>query len=262
MSRDHVAAGDAGHVAVTDRGRVRHIRLQRPDKINALNAAMMAGIANGVSGADGEATDLIVLSGEGTRGFCAGADIAEFAQGAAALERQEHALVAMIEAFATTPLPVAVLAHGRTLGAGGTLMTLADLVIAADDLSYGFPEIRFGMYPVIVHGALMYKLSQAQAAQLCLSGRTLDARQAMDLGLVTSIVPRAQFDADGGQALRFFTDRAVALKIAKRAWRQGDAGAALGARVRALAPLMLENFGHPDVQARIATALGPAKAGG
>ena len=246
-------------VVVEDRDRVRHVRLNRPDKINALNAVMMNGIAEAVSRADPARTDLVVLSGEGPRGFCAGADIAEFAQGAAALETQEHALVAMIEAFARTPLPVAVMAHGRALGAGGTLMTLADLVIASDDLSFGFPEIRFGMYPVIVHGALMYKLSEAQSAQLCLSGRTLGAQEAMTLGLVTRIVPRAAFDTEAPEALRFFAERAVALKIGKRAWRQGDAGATLGARVRALAPLMLENFAHPDVQARIATALGPAR---
>ena len=246
-------------VVVEDRDRLRHVHLNRPDKINALNAAMMRAIADAVAHADPGRTDLVVLSGEGPRGFCAGADIAEFAQGAAALETQEHALVDMIEAFAGTPLPVAVLAHGRALGAGGTLMTLADLVIASDDLSFGFPEIRFGMYPVIVHGARMYKLSEAQSAQLCLSGRTLGAQEAMTLGLVTRVVQRATFDTDARDALRFFAERAVALKIGKRAWRQGQAGATLGARVRALAPLMLENFAHPDVQARIATALGPAR---
>jgi enoyl-CoA hydratase/carnithine racemase len=81
----------------------------------------------------------------------------------------------------------------------------------------------------------------------------------MTLGLVTRIVPRAAFDTEATEALAFFAERAVALKIGKQAWRQGNAGATLGARVRALAPLMLENFAHPDVQARIATALGPVR---
>jgi enoyl-CoA hydratase/carnithine racemase len=213
----------------------------------------------GVATADDTALDAIVLMGEGPRGFCAGADVGEFAQGEAMLARQEHALVAMIDAFALTPLPVLLLAYGRTLGAGGTLMTLADVVIAADDLSFGFPEIRFGMYPAIVHGALMYKLSAAQAAQLSYSGRSLTAQQAQDLGLVTQVVPRADIDAGGGPWLAYYLERRMALAIGKRAWRQGNAGATLGARVRALAPLMLENFAHPDVQARIATALGPVR---
>lgn len=246
-------------VRVEDRDRVRHITLNRPEKINALDAAMMLAIAIALSGVDVQRHDAIVLSGEGERGFCAGADIAEFSQGVDSLARQEHALVAMIEAFALCQVPIAVMAHGRALGAGGTLLTLADLAIVADDLSFGFPEIRFGMYPAIVHASLMYKLSAAQAAQLCLSGRSLDAAQAMDLGLVTRIVPRADWTQARREQWNFFAERRPALAIAKRAWLHDGAGDRLGRRVRALAPLMIENFQHPDVQAKIARALGGSR---
>ena len=248
-------------VVIAERDRVRFIRLQRPDKINALNAAMMIDIAQAVATADDSALDAIVLAGEGPRGFCAGADVGEFAQGEAMLARQEHALVAMIDAFALTPLPVLLLAYGRTLGAGATLMTLADVVIAADDLSFGFPEIRFGMYPAIVHGALMYKLSAAQAAQLSYSGRSLTAQQAQDLGLVTQVVPRADIDAGGGQWLEYYLERRMALAIGKRAWQQSRAGAQLSSRVHALAPLMVENFTDAAVQRMVARMFGPARPG-
>jgi len=247
-------------VVVEDRDRVRTIRLRRPDKINALNAAMMLDIAQGVASADDTALDAIVLMGEGPRGFCAGADVGEFAEGEAPLARQEHALVAMIDAFALTPLPVLLLAYGRTLGAGGTLMTLADVVIAADDLSFGFPEIRFGMYPAIVHGALMYKLSAAQAAQLGYSGHSLTAQQAQDLGLVTQVVPRADIDAGGGPWLAYYLERRMALAIGKRTWQQSRAGAQLSSRVHALAPLMIENFRDAAVQGMLARMFGPAPA--
>ncbi|HPU52472.1 MAG TPA: enoyl-CoA hydratase/isomerase family protein [Burkholderiaceae bacterium] len=249
----------AALVAVSDHDRVRSIRLQRADKINALNAAMMVEIAQAVATADDASLDAIVLTGEGPRGFCAGADIGEFAQGEAMLVRQEHALVAMIDAFALTPLPVLLLAHGRTLGAGGTLMTLADVVIAADDLAFGFPEIRFGMYPAIVHGTLMYKLSAAQAAQLSYSGRSLGAQQAQDLGLVTQVVPRAEIDAGGGPWLAYYLERRMAMAIGKRAWVQSRAGAQLSARVHALAPLMVENFRDAAVQGMVERMFGPAR---
>jgi enoyl-CoA hydratase len=186
-----------------------------------------------VAGADAAALDAIVLTGEEPR-VLRERRRSEFAQGEAPLARQEHALVAMIDAFALTPLPVLLLAYGRTLGAGGTLMTLADVVIAADDLSFGFPEIRFGMYPAIVHGALMYKLSAAQAAQLSYSGRSLNAQQTQDLGLVTQVVPRADLDSGGGPWLAYYLERRMAL--ARQAdLQQSHAGAQL-TRGYALAP--------------------------
>ena len=131
-------------IEVRDEDGVRWIRLRRPEKANALDAAMMQAVAGAVDGAHAGATELVALCGEGDRGFCAGADIAEFAQGVERLRAQEHALVSMIDALSRTPIPVCALVHGRALGAGGVLLTLADLAIAADDLSFGFPEIRAG----------------------------------------------------------------------------------------------------------------------
>ncbi|HWS74734.1 MAG TPA: enoyl-CoA hydratase/isomerase family protein, partial [Quisquiliibacterium sp.] len=121
-------------VEVRDEAGLRWIRLQRPEKVNALNAAMMHRIAEALSGVP-EGTTMVVLSGEGPKGFCAGADISEFSQGVEQLAGQEHALVAMIDAMSRARVPVCVLAHGRTFGAGGILLTLADAAIAADDLS-------------------------------------------------------------------------------------------------------------------------------
>jgi len=242
-------------IEVRDEDGVRWIRLRRPEKANALDAAMMQAVAGAVDGAHAGATELVALCGEGDRGFCAGADIAEFAQGVERLRAQEHALVSMIDALSRTPIPVCALVHGRALGAGGILLTLADLAIAADDLSFGFPEIRFGMYPVIVHASLRYRLTAATAAQLCLSGRLLGAHETVSLGLVTQVVPRQGFDAHCRKWLAFYRERAAALAIAKRAWATEGRGELLRARVRELAPLMIENFGQPGVRDRIAAAL-------
>ncbi len=251
----------AGAIEVRDAQQLRRIRLRRPDKVNALNAAMMQAIADAVRGADPAAVDLIVIDGEGGKGFCAGADIAEFSQGVDRLARQEEALLAMIEALAGASVPVCVCAHGRSFGAGGILLALADLALVADDLSFGFPEIRFGMYPVIVHAALAYRLPVAQAAQLCLSGRLLDAERSRDLGLATLILPRADFEAGCERWIAFYRERATALAMSRQAWRFERRDEALRTRLDALAPLMLENFSGPGVRERIAAVLGgPAPA--
>ena len=73
------------------------------------------------------------------------------------------------------------------------VVALCDLVIAADNLMLGLPEIRFNMYPVIVHAVLEEKISPALAFQLCATGRLLAATEARTLGLVTDVVPVAQF---------------------------------------------------------------------
>lgn len=242
-------------VSVRDEAKTRFIRLERPAKANALDAAMMRAIAEAVAGAARAGIELIVLSGSGDRGFCAGADIAEFSQGVERLEGQEHALLAMIDSLTSTPVPICVLARGKALGAGGILLTLADLVVASDDLSFGFPEIRFGMYPVIVHAALIYRLPESQAAQLCLSGRLLDAMEARALGLVTHIVPQAEFEARSAELVAFHRDRSAALRIAKRAFAAGEAGQRVRERARSIAPLMIENYQAPGVRARIEAVL-------
>src|SRR5690606_33529541 len=111
---------------------------------------------------------LIVIQGAGPRGLCAGADVVEVAQGGVALEAQLDALSAVVLALEGSAVPIGVLAHGRCFGAGGMLVALADLVLAADDLSLGFPEVAIGLYPAMVHAVLRTRLAETLAAQLSL----------------------------------------------------------------------------------------------
>lgn len=242
-------------VRTSDAQGVRRVVLARPDKANALDAAMMTALAAAARGAAAAGCRLIVLQGDSPKGFCAGADIAEFARGEAELRAQEHALLDMIDALAATPLPLLALAHGRTLGAGGILTSLADVVLAADDLSFGFPEIRFNMYPVIVHAALMQKVPGPFAAQLCATGRLLDAREALAAGLVSEVLPGADFAAAAEERLRFYAERHAALEMARRARRVTVPDTALRARLAELAPMMTENYRRPGVRETIASFL-------
>lgn len=242
-----------GRVRTSDAAGVRRVALARPEKANALDAAMMTAVASAARGAAQAGCRLLVLHGDSPKGFCAGADIAEFARGEEALHAQEHALLDMIDALARTPLPVLALAHGRTLGAGGILTSLADIVLAADDLSFGFPEIRFNMYPAIVHAALMQKVPGPFAAQLCATGRLLDAREALAAGFVSEVLPAAGFAAAAEERLRFYVDRHAALEMARRARRLTVPDSALRARLAELAPMMMENYRRPGVRATIAS---------
>lgn len=180
-------------------------------------------------------------------------------QGEDYLKAQEHALCDPIDALADSPLPVFMLAHGRTLGAGGILVSLADVVLAADNLLLGFPEIRFNMYPVIVHAALMQKLSGPIASQLCTTGRLLNAAEAQAAGLVSEVLPTPSFDADAASRVRFFSERRAALAMAKRAARATVPIEPLRQRLALLTPMIMENYGRPGVQETIASYLAGRK---
>ena len=231
---------------------IRSIVIDRVEKANALTADMMVALADAIA-ADSDAR-IVLIEGRGTAGFCAGADIAEFLQGDAYLERQEEGLKAIVASLATSPRPVLVAVHGRTLGAGVLIASLCDLVVAADNLAFGLPEIRFNMYPVMVQAALEEKVSEAVAFQLCATGRLLDAAEARSLGLVSDIVPAAAFATSVAERAAFYRDRIEALLIGRRA-KAVRAGSDVQARIARLAPLMHENFNRPGVRETIARYL-------
>ena len=119
----------ANHIERSRDGTILHLILARLGKINALNAEMMMELATAVVECATADTQLLVISGTGERGFCAGADIKEFLQGPRALEAQERGLRAVISALSQSPVPVLSLLHGRTMGAGVMIAALSDLVL-------------------------------------------------------------------------------------------------------------------------------------
>lgn len=232
-----------------DEGGIRRILLNRPDKANALTAEMMHALAAAVRGGSG--ADIILVEGQCERGFSAGADIAEFLQGSEHLQRQEEGLKDIVSAFSESPRPIIAAIHGRTLGAGVLITALCDLAIAADNLQFGLPEIRFNMYPVIVHAVLEEKISPALAFQLCATGRLLEANEARTLGLITDVVPTASFAAGLVDRVAFYHKSAEAIAIGRRALRISRPSA-INERFVRLAPLMHENFSRPGVRETIA----------
>lgn len=206
-------------IQVSDESGVRHVHLMRPDKQNALTAAMMKDIAAAARGAAAAGNTLLAISAPGARNFCAGADLVEFSSGNAGLAAQEEGLHALIHALHDLPLPVLVLAHGNALGAGSLLVTLADHTLVSDDFAFGFPEIQLKLYPVLMHAVLLDRISNALAQQLCGSGRILNAEQAQAMGFVSEILPSASFEAAVVGRVAHYAGRSHALAVGKRAAR-------------------------------------------
>ncbi|OYD81944.1 enoyl-CoA hydratase/isomerase family protein [Azospirillum brasilense] len=232
---------------IRDDGDLRRITLNRPAKINALDTATLRALADAVESAPAAGAALMVIDGIGPRGFCAGGDVAEMGRGADAFAAQEEALRAAMQALHGSAVPVISVVHGRTLGAGCIVACLSDLVLGADDVQFGFPEMRFGLYPAFVHAALTERLPGALAFQILVGGRMMDAAEAYGFGFLTEILPAEGF-ADAAEArIAYYRDRLDALAAGRRILRMENRPS-MAEKTERLAPLLAENHAAPSVR--------------
>ncbi len=166
------------------------VTIDRPAALNALNAAILADLAAAFVRLDADPTcRAIVLTGAGGRAFAAGADIKAMASaGPDTIEAVGG--FGHWQTLAAVGLPVVAAVRGFALGGGCELALLCDIVIAGDDATLGQPEIKLGVIP----GAggtqrLTRAIGKARAMELVLTGRSIDAREAERLGLVSQVVP-------------------------------------------------------------------------
>lgn len=168
------------------------VTINRPDKLNALNWALVAELADELDALDqDEAIRCIVLTGAGNKAFAAGADIAEMAN-KTAVEMAAGGFDSWDRIRRIhTPLIAAV--AGYALGGGNELVMHADMIVASEKAQFGQPEILIGVMP----GAggtqrLTRTIGKYRAMELCLTGRRATAQEMYDWGMINRIVPDGQ----------------------------------------------------------------------
>ncbi len=179
------------NIIVETRGRVGLIRLNRPQALNALNAALMRELSAAVDAfeADDNIGCMIVTGSE--KAFAAGADIKEMAD-KSFTDVYFADFCASWHRVAAARKPVIAAVAGFALGGGCELAQQCDLIIAADNAKFGQPEIRLGIIPGIGGTQrLTHAIGKAKAMDLILSGRMMDAAEAERSGLVARVVPLA-----------------------------------------------------------------------
>jgi enoyl-CoA hydratase len=213
------APAPASAAAASDLPGVALVTLQRPEALNALSFALLDELATALEAlAADSACRAIVITGSGDRAFAAGADIRE-------LEPQTSATLTASGAFtawdriAAIGLPLIAAVRGFALGGGCELAMACDMLVAAEDASFGQPEIRLGVMP----GAggtqrLTRAIGKARAMEMILTGRTMTAGEADLHGLITRIVPApATVDAALELAARIAAMPPLAVRAAKAA---------------------------------------------
>ena len=235
MARDHGTAHDGEPPVLYEvTGRVARITLNRPAQRNALSAQVTAGLLSAFAKARADdSARVVVLTGAGEKSFCAGGDLSDLARlGAAGTDESPVGespagkasdgeasdgeasdgeasggaapadgagapsdAVRLFSAFRDLGKPVIARIAGHALGGGLGLAVSCDVAIAAGDVRLGTPEIKVGLWPMMIMAVLNRNIAPKQALKLYYTGELISAAEAVRIGLITEAVARDDLDA-------------------------------------------------------------------
>lgn len=209
-------------LAVTVDGGVARLVLNRPEKRNALDDAMVAALHAAIDDAELDPNvRVIAIAGAGSD-FCAGADLAQLeriAEGADVLTNLEdaEALGALFVRMRRAQLPIVAIVHGNAIAGGAGLATACDVILAREDAVFGYPEVQLGFVPAMVMALLRRTLGEKRAFELVARGERMTAQHAYDIGLVNQVFSRDSFEDETQAWLRGFATRSPsAIRLTKR----------------------------------------------
>jgi enoyl-CoA hydratase/carnithine racemase len=178
---------------IEDRGAVRILTMNRPEKRNALNSELTEGLLAALRAAEAaDAVGCIVLTGAGP-GFCAGADLSEFKglQEPKAAEKRAELTMQLNLVFSRISKPIVTAINGAAMGGGAGLALAADMALMAQGAKLGYPEAKHGIVAAIVMANLVRQIGRKAAFELVALGEPIDAARALQLGMVNRVLPGA-----------------------------------------------------------------------
>jgi methylglutaconyl-CoA hydratase len=192
------------------------LTMDQPHNRNALTPALLNGLGDGLAAAVADdAVRVVVLTNTGPA-FCAGADLSG-GTGPGAAEVPRFGIAEVLAGIQDAPKPVVARIAGHCLGGGVGLAAACDLSVAADDVRFGFTEVRIGVAPAIISVVCLPKLRRGDALELFLTGERIGATRAAEVGLITAAVPAGDLDAAVGELVtKVVAGGPAALAAAKR----------------------------------------------
>ena len=183
---------------VEQSGGVVRVTLNRPEVRNAFNEAVVAELTEWAANVTQTTARVAILAGEG-KAFCAGADLTWMSRMISYTFEQNvddaNAMAAMFNALDSLPIPLIGRVHGAALGGGSGLAAVCDIVVAAEDATFGFTEARLGILPAVISPFVVQKIGVSAARELFLTASRFSAARAKEIGLVHAVVPESDMDA-------------------------------------------------------------------
>ena len=179
-------------------GPVVYVTLNRPEVRNAFDEELIAELtAWAASVREGGPARVAVLSGAGPV-FCAGADLTWMSKMVAYTHeenvRDARGMARMFEALDRLPIPLIGKIHGAALGGGAGLAAVCDIVVAAEDASFAFTEVRLGIVPAVISPFVLAKIGRSASRELFLTGARFSAARAREIGLVHAVGQADELD--------------------------------------------------------------------
>lgn len=200
--------------------RVAFLTINRESKRNSISPEVTRLFHRYLAEAESDPNVRVVcLSGAGEKAFCSGADLGGGVgpEGLAAF--QEYA--ELLKRISRYPKPTVARVNGYCLAGGTGFMLACDIVVAAEHAKFGTPEVNVGLFPLMIGALIFRNVLRKKAMEMCLLGEKLTAQQALELGLVTRVVPANRLDEEVNAILNNLTGKSpIGMKIGKEAFYQ------------------------------------------
>jgi enoyl-CoA hydratase/carnithine racemase len=236
-------------VLVTDDGPVRTVRMNRPDKKNALTLPMYDAMAAAIESASRSANLRCLLIGGAPAAFCAGNDIGDFLAMAGAGGALGQPILRFLHALARCETPLVAAVRGNAVGVGTTMLMHCDHVVAGTDARFATPFVGLGLVPEGASSLIAPRLmGHARAFSLLVMGRPMSAAEAQDAGLVNTVVAPDAVEAEAIKAARAIAALPAQGVLAARRLMRG-APDEIVARIDAEAELFKDRLRSAEAQA-------------
>lgn len=201
---------------------VTTVTINRPARRNALSRGVVEGLRSllGELADDGE-TRVLVLTGAGEKAFCAGGDLSDMqpADGMLGLHHGRRGFADLMIEMQRFPRPIIGRINGQALGGGFGLALNCDVNVAADTARFGTPEIKLGLFPMMIMAIISRNLGRKVAMELMLTGERIDAKRALEIGVVNRVVPADELDTAVAElAARIGSFSPAILRLGRRAF--------------------------------------------
>ncbi len=216
--------GAPDSVLLDRRAAVQWITINRPERRNAINEAVAAGIADGIRRAMADRDcRAIVLTGAGDRAFCAGGDLNPSADGAPFTvdpANPRNYVVDLLQLIETCGVPLVARVNGPALAGGLGLVCACDIVVTVDTATFGTPESKIGLFPMMIMPHLMRVVPPRRLLEMCITGELFTAAEALQHGIVNHVVPADALDEKLDALLAVIVARSpTAIRLGKQGYQ-------------------------------------------
>ncbi len=206
----------AEHLLYQVSDKVAHFTINRERQRNALSAEAITLFLKYLDLAEkDEKVRVILITGSGEKAFCSGADLAAASESDAGFRN----FARLLKRLASYPKPAVARVNGYCLAGGLGIMLACDIVIARDDAKFGTPEVKVGLFPMMIGALIFRNVLRKKAMEMVLLGETFGADQALEMGLITRAVAPQNLDEAVSAAVERLADKSpVGMKLGKQAF--------------------------------------------